>query len=190
VTGRAPRFHVLAGPDRFIGMEGRGEPHRRNVSAREAIPPFQSFMDQHRAIVYRFLLVSVGPAEADDCFQETFLAALRAYPALRHGDNLRGWIMAIASRKAIDFARARARRPVPVGEVADRPAPDGMPLEGDDEVMRAVRRLPPQQSVALFHRVVLDQTYEATAAALGCSVETARAHVYQGLKRLRNEVSV
>ena len=80
----------------------------------QAIPPFQSFLEDHRTVVYRFLLASVGPAEADDCFQETFLAALRAYPKLENGDNLRAWILAIATRKAIDAARARNRRPDPV----------------------------------------------------------------------------
>ena len=44
--------------------------------------------------VYRFLMATVGPNEADDCFQETFLAALRAYPDLKHGDNLRAWVLA------------------------------------------------------------------------------------------------
>ena len=43
------------------------------------------------------------------------IAALRAYPSLRHGDNLGGWLFTIAHRKVIDAARARDRRPVPVG---------------------------------------------------------------------------
>ena len=54
------------------------------------MPPFQAFLDEHRDDVYRFLVASVGPQEADDCFQETFLAALRAYPRLRRDSNLRG----------------------------------------------------------------------------------------------------
>src|SRR6266508_4026712 len=126
------------------------------------IPPFERFLEEHRAVVYRFLLAAAGPQEADDCFQETFLSALKAYPRLRHGDNLRGWVLAIATRKAIDAGRARSRRPVPV-----------------DEVWDAVRNLPPRQRVALVHRVVLDQTYAEMAAAMGGSVETARANVYQ-----------
>ena len=53
-------------------------------------PPFPSFLEEHRADVYRFLHAAVGPHDADDCFQETFLSALRAYPSLRNADNLRG----------------------------------------------------------------------------------------------------
>ncbi|MGH2580813.1 MAG: RNA polymerase sigma factor, partial [Actinomycetota bacterium] len=52
-----------------------------------SLPPFATFLEEHRVPVYRFLLASVGPGNADDCFQETFLAALRAYPKLRDESN-------------------------------------------------------------------------------------------------------
>ncbi|MBA2256496.1 MAG: RNA polymerase sigma factor, partial [Thermoleophilaceae bacterium] len=92
------------------------------MTIRPAPPPFQAFLDEHRSAVLAFLLATVGPVEADDCFQETFLAALRAYPDLRDGRNLRGWVMTIAHRKAIDAVRARARRPVPSDEVPEAAA--------------------------------------------------------------------
>ena len=61
---------------------------QRSVRRAAGLPPFQTLIDEHRGLVYRFLLASVGPVDADDCFQETFLAALRTYPTLRHGENL------------------------------------------------------------------------------------------------------
>ena len=48
-------------------------------------PPFQVFLDSHREPVFRFLAAVAGRDEAEDCFQETFLAARRAYPRLRAG---------------------------------------------------------------------------------------------------------
>jgi RNA polymerase sigma factor (sigma-70 family) len=138
-------------------------------------------------MVYRFLVASVGPGEADDCFQETFLAALRAYPNLEHGNNLRAWVLAIATRKAIDAGRARSRRPRPVPDVADvvemyTQDPDPL-LEGP--VWQAIRALPARQRVALIHRVLLDRPYAELAAAMGSTVEAARANVYQALRKLR-----
>lgn len=153
------------------------------------IPPFQSFLEEHRTIVYRFLLGSVGPAEADDCFQETFLAALRAYPRLRNGENLQSWVLTIATRKAIDAARARARRPLPVTDPA--PAPAGEEPghhDAGDPLWRAVRDLPPKQRAAVVHRFVLDRAYRDVAEAMGSTEEAARANVAQGLKRLRKEL--
>src|SRR5205823_13977880 len=85
-----------------------------------ALPPFQRLLDAYAEDVYGFLHATVGATEADDCFQDTFLAALRAYPRLQHGDNLRSWLLTIAHRKAIDAHLARGRRDVPVAHVATR----------------------------------------------------------------------
>jgi RNA polymerase sigma factor (sigma-70 family) len=161
------------------------------MSMREAIPPFQAFLEEHRSLVYRFLVAAVGPNEADDCFQETFLSALRAYPKLRSAENLRGWILTIAKRKAVDASRARGRRPQPRGEVAldaGRAHHDPDLADLDDPLWRAVRDLPPTQRAALVHRIVLDRSYEDVSVALGASEEAARANVYQALKKLRERV--
>ncbi|HEU4354675.1 MAG TPA: RNA polymerase sigma factor [Actinomycetota bacterium] len=147
------------------------------------IPPFPSFLEEHRADVYRFLFAAVGPHDADDCFQETFLSALRAYPTLRNGDNLRGWVLTIATRKALDHWRARKRRPLPVELVPEVVAPETP--DGDPALWRAVGQLPPMQRAAVVHRYVLDLSYAEVARALGCSEEAARANAAEGRKKLR-----
>ena len=73
----------------------------------ETIPPFQELLDEHGSDVLGFLVASVGPHDAEDCFQETFIAALRAYPRIEHARNLRSWLLTIAHRKAIDHRRER-----------------------------------------------------------------------------------
>ena len=50
----------------------------------------------------------VGYHDAEDCFQETFIAAMRAYDQM-DGRHPRAWVMTIARRKAIDHQRARTR---------------------------------------------------------------------------------
>jgi RNA polymerase sigma factor (sigma-70 family) len=155
-------------------------------------PPFQRFVEDQRTVVYRYLLAAVGPHDADDCFQETFLAALRAYPSVRDDGGLRAWILTIASRKAIDHARARSRRAVPVGEVPDG-ADDADAIDDgirDDALWAAVRALPPMQRDAVIQRYVLDLTYAEVGRALGVSEEAARASAYEGRKRLRATTSV
>src|SRR5688500_17634995 len=102
------------------------------------LPPFQALMDEHRDDVYRFLVASLGRHDADDCFQETFISALRAYPRLKSAKNLRSWLFTIAHRKAIDSHRARARRAIPVDEVPEQAVVEN-PLNGEPELWRAVR---------------------------------------------------
>jgi RNA polymerase sigma factor (sigma-70 family) len=147
------------------------------------LPPFQRLLEEHRVSVYRFLVAAVGPQEADDCFQDTFLAALRAYPKLRDASNLRGWLFTIATNKAMDHWRGSRRRPVPVESVPERPAPERE--DGRPELWRAVGELPPMQRAAVIHRYVLDLPYAEVAAALGCSEEAARANAYEGRRKLR-----
>ncbi|HZP90649.1 MAG TPA: RNA polymerase sigma factor [Actinomycetota bacterium] len=146
-------------------------------------PPFTRFMEEHREPVYRFLLAAVGPHDADDCFQETFLAALRAYPRLAQESNLRAWVFTIATRKVIDHERARARRPAPVEHLPEQTA--DQPPDGDPEIWRAVRSLPAKQRVAILQRYVLDLPYADIARTLGCSVEAARASAHAGRRKLR-----
>jgi RNA polymerase sigma factor (sigma-70 family) len=154
------------------------------------LPPFQALLDEHRVDVYRFLVATAGPQDADDCFQETWIAALRAYPRLRRADNLRAWLLRIAQNKAIDAHRARARRAVPV-EPLPEPEPGPAQREnladGRPDLWARVRELPPKQRTAVFCRSVLGMGYPELAALLECSEDAARRNVHEGLKRLREE---
>src|SRR5205823_2673969 len=91
------------------------EAPRRSPRVITTTPPFEAFMQEQRGPVYRLLLAMVGPHGADDCFQETFLSALRAYPRLPAGSNVRGWVMTIATRKAFDHLRGPAAPEEAVG---------------------------------------------------------------------------
>lgn len=166
---------------------------RAPVRGRTPVPPFGAFLEANRAAVYRFLTVAVGPGDADDCFQETFLSALRAYPRLTDGSKLDRWVLTIASRKAIDHHRARGRRAMPVDEVPEPRAPARAatpePTDTRDPLWVAVRSLPPRQRIAVVHRHVLDRPYEEIAELMDCSEATARANVYQGTKRLRELIA-
>ena len=153
-----------------------------------ALPPFQTVLDEHSAVVMAILQGAVGRDGAEDCFQETFLAALRAYPKLKDARNLRGWLLTIAHRKAIDHHRARGRNPVPVAEVAEVAVENGIP-EPDEELWAAVGALPPKQRAAVALRYGSDLPHSEIGAALDCSPEAARRSLHEGLKRLRKELA-
>jgi len=152
------------------------------------LPPFAVFLEQHRTLVYRFLIGTVGAQAADDCFQETFLSALRAYARLRDDSNLRAWVLAIASRKAIDHRRGERRRPMLVADVPERAAPPAPGVE--PRVRREVQALPRLQQAAVVLRYALDLPYAEVAQVLGCSEEAARASAYAGRKKLRIRLEV
>jgi RNA polymerase sigma factor (sigma-70 family) len=155
------------------------------------LPPFQALLDEHQADVYRLLVRVVGPIDADDCFQETFIAALRTYPTLRDASNLRGWLLTIANRKALDHHRGRARAPLATDDMrlldGVAAADTAAGATADGEIWESVRRLPPKQSMAVAHRFANDLAYRDIGRILGCTEEAARRNVHEGLKRLRQE---
>jgi RNA polymerase sigma factor (sigma-70 family) len=159
------------------------------MSVSIGLPPFQRFLDEHRDVVWRFLVSSVGPVDAEDCFQETFIAALRAYPRLRADSNLRAWVLTIAHRKSLDAHRARARRATPVEDPATVESRAVSPPGRDETLWLAVDELPARQRSAVVLRYVADLPHRDIAAALGCSEEAARRSLHEGLSKLRKVVS-
>jgi RNA polymerase sigma factor (sigma-70 family) len=171
------------------------------------LPPFQTLLDEHAVDLHRFLVASVGPHDGADCFQETVISALRAYPGLRHTDNLRGWLFTIAHHKVVDHARAGQRRALPLadppermvigaagtagvagGGAGDAVADGVVDALADAELLAAVRDLPPKQRSAVVQRYLLDRPYAEVAAVVGCSEEAARQNVRTGLQRLRRDL--
>ncbi len=159
----------------------------KRVSSTVRLPPFQTLLDAHARDVHRFLIASVGPNEADDCYQETWLAALRAYPSLKDAANLRSWVLTIAHRKAIDHVRARARRAVPVAETEELAGVAQAPAALDGALWAQVAQLPGKQRTAVALRFVADAPYDEIASVMETSEEAARRNVHEGLKRLRKE---
>jgi RNA polymerase sigma factor (sigma-70 family) len=156
------------------------------------LPPFQVLLNEHRVDLYRYLVATAGPVEADDVYQETWIAALRAYPRLRRADNLRAWLFRIAQNKAIDAHRARGRRAFPLAEPPEPPGSRSSPPappspDGETELWERVRELPPKQRTAVFCRAVLGMPYGELAVLLDCSEDAARRNVHEGLTRLRRE---
>jgi RNA polymerase sigma factor (sigma-70 family) len=149
------------------------------------LPPFQLLIDDHGDAVLRYLRAAVGSQDAEDCWQDTMLSALRAYPSLRDARNLRGWLLRIAHNTAIDLHRASGRRALPMAEppepaVEDRPAVE-------PELWQAVRRLPDKQRAAVALRFAGDLDYRAIGTVIDCSEAAARQNVRAGLAAVRRE---
>lgn len=164
--------------------------------------PFEAMVAEHGAVVMRVCRGLLGPVEAEDAWSETFLAALRAYPSLQPGSNVRGWLVTIAHNKAVDQIRARIRVPVPAGdvEVSERISAAGggrserhmaagggqlEPAPLDSELHSALAALPPKQRGAVVYRYLADLPYAEVAGLLDCSQAAARRSAADGIASLR-----
>jgi RNA polymerase sigma factor (sigma-70 family) len=161
----------------------------------ESLPPFQELLDEHGSDVLGYLVATIGPHDAEDVFQETFIAALRAYDGLGHTRNLHSWLLTIAHNKAIDHFRARKRRAVPGGDAEEvagsvpssNARPDEVVARRDPELWQAVSSLPPKQRSAVVLRYATDMSYAAIAQTMDSSEAAARRNVHEGLQKLRGE---
>ena len=147
------------------------------------IPPFEHFYTDHRDEVFGVLVKRLGRQRAEDAFQETFLRALRAYGALRHGEHLRAWVLTIARNVAVDSFR-REKPTVELEEPIDRDLPRRPAYA---ELEHLTGELPPTERAAVVLRYAYDLPYAAIGAALGSSEEAARQAASAGIRRIRKK---
>jgi RNA polymerase sigma factor (sigma-70 family) len=145
------------------------------------VPPFERFYLAHRDEVLARVRSLVGRDRAEDAFQETFLRALRAYPELRHGRNLRAWVLTIATRVSIDVLR----KDRPAGDLPELSVEDARPAYAELEHLAA--ELPAKERAAVVLRYGYELEYAEIAAALGSSEEAARQAASTGVRRLRKK---
>jgi RNA polymerase sigma factor (sigma-70 family) len=153
-------------------------------------PPFEVVVAEHGPTVLRVCRAVLGPADADDAWSETFLAALKAYPELPEDANVEAWLVTIAHRKAIDITRAAARRAVPVGDVPEPPAAQnaggGVGADSRDlDLAGALAGLPRRQREAVAYHYLAGLPYAEVAAVTGGSTDAARRAAADGIARLR-----
>jgi RNA polymerase sigma factor (sigma-70 family) len=149
--------------------------------------PFEQIVAEHGALVLRVCRALVGPADAADAWSETFLSALQAYPRLAAGGNVRGWLVTIAHRKAIDQIRGAARRASASHELPDLPAPE--PVADDEELRSALESLPPKQRGAVIYRHLAGLSYAEVGKLIGSNATAARRSASDGIANLRKRLS-
>jgi RNA polymerase sigma-70 factor (ECF subfamily) len=164
-------------------------------------PEFTELVARFGRELYVFLWRMLSnEQDAEDCLQEAFLRAYRAYPRMQGEVNFRAWLYRIAGNTARTQLKRRLRRD---GREIDLPdeesaashrsgqADDGLELRDRLAAVRAaVRGLPFKQQQSLILRKYQGLSYAEIGAALDCSPESARANVYQALRRLRSELAV
>lgn len=152
-----------------------------------ALPPFEHVVEQHGRAVLRYCVAEAGAERGEDCFQETMLAALRAYAEVRDAGAIRGWLFAIAARKVIDAHRAVVRAPEAVEEIAALARADER-APRDVALWARVARLPEKQRRAVTLRYAADLSHREIAQVMDISEAAARRNVFEGLARLEEEL--
>lgn len=156
-------------------------------------PAFDELVLAHGAELFAYLWRMVGEVgDAEECLQDTYLRAFRAFSKLEAGGNYRAWLYTIATNVARTFLKRRSREasrraaldPALVAGGAT-PLEDLTRRERLQAIASAVETLPYKQRAALVLRKFQGMGYDEIAKTLGSNEATARANVYQALKKLR-----
>jgi RNA polymerase sigma-70 factor (ECF subfamily) len=156
-------------------------------------PPvaFAGLAERYRQEILRYLVRMLGnEPEAQDACQDVFLRAHRAFARMAPNSNWRAWLYRIATNCAFNATRRRSRMAawtvdVDLDTLPARTGASSPQREQLRTLARAVSALPPRQRAALMLRQFHDMSYAEIAASLGGNEASARANVYQALKKLR-----
>lgn len=135
-------------------------------------------------------VLGANDAEVDDVVQHTFLAAIDGAPRFDGRSRLSTWLIGIATRRALDHARARHRRGrwsrlkewVGLGDGTPE-RPDAR-LEGKSVADRALAELTPEQRVVFVLHQVEGHTLQEIADMTDTGISTLHARLGAARKRL------
>jgi RNA polymerase sigma factor (sigma-70 family) len=134
-------------------------------------------------MVLRICRALVGPDVADDAWSETFLSALRAYPALPPESNMAAWLATIAHRKASIRSAPASDGPSPPTRCPSRPRQNDQHIRPD--LWAALAALPPKQRQSVTYHHLVGLSYNEIAVILGGTPTAARRAAADGIHALR-----
>lgn len=162
--------------------------------SRLQVHDWNSITEQHASAVwqtaYRLLH---NQADAADCLQETFLTAFELAQRQRVR-NMRGLLLRLATRRAIDRLRQRTRRWREQSDCDDwqhfecsQPGPDAeaQSQELAAQLRDAIAQLPPQEADVFCLRYFNELSYREIARELGIKTGTAGVLLHRAKTRLR-----
>ncbi len=130
-----------------------------------------------------------GVSDAEDVVQDAYVKAYRSMVAGQFDgrSSVKTWLYRIVSRTAVDFLRAKARRPVAREALDQAPARSGSP-----EVHLALAELsdwlhvlPPEQRAAAVLKFVEGFSSKEAAELLGCSEGAVEQRLVRARATLR-----
>ncbi|HKC26219.1 MAG TPA: sigma-70 family RNA polymerase sigma factor [Thermoanaerobaculia bacterium] len=167
---------------------------------------FEQIVRHYSASLFSLAARLVGPSEAEDVVQETFLRAYRGLEKFRGESSLKTWLYAIAlnrararhgtlSRLRAVFVNARSSREDAADLLDDAADPGASPEEATlakeqrTRLRAAIRVLPEEFKTAVVLRDLEGLSYEEIAQVLSVPIGTVRSRIARGRSLLKEELS-
>ena len=160
---------------------------------------FEELIEQHHDEIFAYLWRLLGSGgrrdgamDVEDLAQEVFMRAYQGFADLRPNSNHRAWLYKIATNCAYTRLKQMKHRRDKLSSLQDATTEPGatsgtsISRKNMEKKMRAlVNSLPAKQKACVTLRYLQELDYPEIAQILGCSQDSARANVYQAIRRLR-----
>lgn len=128
-------------------------------------------------------------AAAEDLVQSALAQVWRSWPRVRAAAEPDAYVRRMLTNEFLGQQRRRMSSELPTDVLPEAPVPDTtVDVERRLALTRALQELAPQQRAAVVLRYFDDLSLEQTAAALGCSIGTAKSQTSRALAKLRGSV--
>ena len=149
---------------------------------------FAALLRQHQEMALRVALQIVGDwDDAEDVCQESFIKVYRHLGRYRARHKFSTWLYRIVTHTAIDLLRRQRTQHAELS--------DDIPVDSREEATdwqlsleKVLSELTPKQRSAFVLRDLQGFPLEEVAEILDCSGITARVHLHQARKRLRQRL--
>ena len=139
--------------------------------------------------LYRLIVRIVGPTEADDVTQDTFLQIFSSLHTLRFDSDFSTWAHRVAVNEALQHQRRTKRRPAAQLEDTDMPTKAQEPsMELQDLFHVAFERIEPELRAILHLKESNEASYEEIAEILGIPQGTVGSRLNRARRELRSQL--
>lgn len=162
---------------------------------------FRTEMMPHLDALYNFALrLTTDPTDAEDLVQDTIVKAFRFFNSYEKGTNAKAWLFRILKNSYINNYRKKSKQPHQVDydevstyyETVRSEQSDTTDMEDimyremlDDQVTRALEKLPEDFRTVVLLCDVEGFTYEEIANMLDVPIGTIRSRLHRGRNLLR-----
>lgn len=173
------------------------------AAQRGDLDAFNRLVDRHQRAVFNVCLRLLRDITlAEDATQDTFVRAWSAVERF-HGGLVRPWLLRIATNRAYDLLRVKARRPSSSLEreleeiepgwtsqaaPAEQPEAFALRTELSTALEHALAALPEDQRLAIILADVHGYPYEEVATITNVAVGTVKSRISRGRARLREQL--
>ena len=194
MTGGTSSAEAMPIPDRQGGAGASLEAALIDAVLQGDGKAFGTLVQPHLETLYRVAFRACGNSSlAEDAVQETLAIAYRSLKRYTPGTSFRGYLAAIAVKRAHTLLRSEVRRARHESDAqgpAEVPRADAALEAGETaaRIRRSLAQMPEKRRAAAMLRLDAGLSYAEIARALRMSEASARVHVHLALKTLRKQL--